>query len=351
MNATPPKYVQIKNRIKEGIRDGSIKGKLPGERQLVKEFEASYMTVRKAISDLVDEGILHKNTTKGTFVSTSKMTPKTTYNIGFFLDESIKEGISSPYYSLIFNALEKEVKEKKYNLTLFSTFDDLNPLNSQKKIDGVIITCFPRLESKIQELKDFIPVILLDNTASDKSIPSVTIDNFNSSREAVRYLNGLGHKRIAFITGLMDSAVCNDRYLGYADVMGNLGIRIDKDLVFKGDFSYESGEIGAEEFLSLKNPPTAIVCANDSMAIGAMKVIQEKGLRIPDDISVIGFDDIKVSSRVFPSLTTLAAPVEEIASKTIDMLLSNIDGNDLEYKHIILPAKLIIRNSCGKAKK
>ncbi len=351
MNATTPKYVQVKNRIKEGIRDGTFSGKLPGERVLVKDFEVSYMTVRKAINDLVDEGILHKNTTKGTYVSSRKMTTKTTYNIGFFLDDRIKDGISSPYYSLVFNALEKEVKEKKYNLTLFSNFDDFNPLNSHKKIDGVIVSCFPRLESKIQEIKDFMPVVLIDNLASDKSIPSVTTDNFNSSREAVRYLVSLGHERIAFITGLMDSAVCNDRYLGYTDVMETSGLGSDKKLVFKGDYSYESGEIGAEEFLSLKNPPTAIVCANDSMAIGAMKQIQQYGLKIPGDISVIGFDDIKVSSMVFPPLTTIAAPVDAISAKTVELLLSMISGNDHEYEHIIMPATLTVRDSCGECRK
>jgi LacI family repressor for deo operon, udp, cdd, tsx, nupC, and nupG len=347
----PPKYIRVKNLIKDGIRNGSNVDKLPGERVLAKKFEVSYMTIRKAIAELVDEGILHKNTTKGTYVCHRKMTPKTTFNIGFYLDSRIKEGISSPYYSMIFNALENKVKQKDYNLTLFSDFDDLNPLNNQKKIDGVIISCFPRIEAKIQDLKDLIPIVLMDNIASDKSIPSVTIDNFSSSVEAIKYLCSLGHERIAFISGLMDSSVCKERYHGYTHILSNLGIKLDKLIVIKGDYSYQSGEVAAKHLLSLTDPPTAIMCANDSMAIGAMKVIQENGLKIPDDISVIGFDDIKVASRVYPSLSTIAAPINEIASKSVEMLTAIIDGNDLDYQHSILPATLILRSSCGPAKK
>ena len=120
MNNTEPKYIKIKNKIKEDIKQGILKDKIPGERVLAKDFQVSYITVRKAITELVEEGILHKFTTKGTFVSNNKISPKVTKNIGFFLDEGIREGISSPYYSLVFKALEKTVKKHGYNLLLFS---------------------------------------------------------------------------------------------------------------------------------------------------------------------------------------------------------------------------------------
>ena len=345
-----PKYIRIKNKIVKGIKDGSIKHKLPGERVLAKKFNASYMTVRKAVKGLVEEGILYKNATKGTFVSNRKMSPKVTKNIGFFLDESIKDGISSPYYSLVFKAIEKEVRNIGYNLTLFSDPDNLNPLNNQKKIDGVIVCFFPRIEKKIEEIKDLLPIVLLDNISSDLSIPSVTIDNFNSSRKSANYLNSLGHKRIGFISGLLNSDICRDRLLGYTSVMSKNGMDKDENLIYKGDYSYESGERGAEYLLSLSKLPTAIMCANDSMAIGAMKVVQAKGLAVPGDMSIIGFDDIEVALRVYPSLTTVAAPIEKIANKSVKMLVSAINGNNLDYQHKILPAKLITRNSCGPVK-
>jgi len=345
MTNKTPKYINIKEIIKDGIRTGEIVSKLPGERVMAKMYDVSYMTVRRAITELVEEGILHKFTTKGAFVSHSKMTPKITHNVGFFLDSGIKEGISSPYYSLVFEALEKEVKKKGYNLVLFSDPDDLNPINNQKKIDGVVICCFPRIENKIQELKRMLPIVLLDNLSTDKSIPSVTLDNFNSSSDAANHLFSYGHKRIGFISGLLDSNVCNERLTGYASALVSNDLNVDKKLIFNGDYSYESGESGAAYLLSLKSPPTAIMCANDSMAIGAMKYIRERGYKIPEDISVVGFDDIKVSSMVFPSLTTITVPIARIAERVIAMLLAMIDGVDLDFQHVVLPAPLTVRNS------
>ncbi len=341
-----PKYIAVKEQIRESIKDGSLKGKIPGERQLAKHYNVSYMTVRRAISELVESGILHKFATKGTFVSHSKSTPKVTKNIGFFLDKEIKQGISSPYYSLVFNALEQEALKIGYHLILFSEFDDLNPVNSMKKIDGVILSCFPRLEPKIQELKKLLPIVLIDNISSDKSIPSVTIDNFNGIYEAVEYLCELNHKRIAFITGLLDSNIYNERILGYEHSLVANGIEPDESLTYRGDYSYQSGEDAAMYFLSLKNPPTAIMCANDTMAIGAIKVVREKGLDVPQDVSIIGFDDIEVSSKMFPGLTTLAAPIEKIAKEAVTLLVSVIEGENKDYKHIILPTELVKRGTC-----
>lgn len=347
MTDSTHKYIRIKSKIKDSIKAGTIVDKLPGERILAEELGVAYMTVRKAIAELVEEGVLHKASTRGTYVNNKFRNSKVTGNIGFFLDEEIKEGISSPYYSLLFKSLEEEVARKGYNMLLFSNFDDLDPLKNQKKIDGVIICCFPRIEDKIQAIKKYLPIVLLDNIASDKSIPSVTIDNFNSTGHAVEYLLSLGHRRIGFISGLMDSDICKDRLSGFKNALARKGLKADKELLFKGDYSFESGEQGGKYFLSLPQVPTAVICSNDSMAIGAMKVIRESGYKIPADISIIGFDDILVASRVFPSLTTNVAPIEEMAAKAVEILLSEVSGEQAAYLHVILEAKLAIRGSCS----
>jgi DNA-binding LacI/PurR family transcriptional regulator len=353
MKKQPPKYIQAKNKIKDNIKRSVFVDKLPGERVLAEELGVSYMTVRKAVAELVEEGILYKAGTKGTYVNNGSggNGNKTTHNIGFFLDDRIREGISSPYYSLIFHSLEKEVIKNGYNLIYFSNFDDLNPLKSKKKIDGVVISCFPRLENQIRDVKKLMPVVLIDNASSDKSIPSVTIDNFNGIVDSFHYLWSLGHRRIGFITGLQDSNVGKDRLKGYKSALISRDIPVDSELIYTGDYSYKSGEKGATYLLSLKERPTAIMCANDSMAIGAIKAIREKGFSIPDDISIIGFDDIDVASQVHPSLTTMAVPIKQIANTSIDILTSLIEGDDLDYQHTILPARLVVRNSCAPVKK
>lgn len=346
MKKQTPKYIQAKNKIKDNIKRSVFVDKLPGERVLADELGVSYMTVRKAVSELVEEGILYKDGTKGTFVNNGNSGSKVTHNIGFFLDSRIREGISSPYYSLIFHSLEKEVIKKGFNLIYFSNFDDLNPLKNKKKIDGVVISCFPRLENAIREVKKLMPIVLIDNASSDKSIPSVTIDNFNGIVDSFDYLWSLGHRRIGFIAGLQDSNVGKDRVKGYKSALVSRDISVDNELIYTGDYSYSSGEKGANHLLSLKERPTAIMCANDSMAIGAIKAIREKGFSIPEDISIIGFDDIDVASQVHPALTTMAVPIKQIANVSIDILTALIDGADLEYQHTILPANLVVRDSC-----
>ena len=151
------------------------------------------------------------------------------------------------------------------------------------------------------------------------------------------------------MTGLDDSDVGKNRYAGYQSGLSNHGIKLNEKLVFRGDYSFESGSNGADYFLSLKNPPTAIICANDAMAIAMIREAVQRGLSVPDDLSIMGFDDISVASHITPPLTTLAAPIEEITELAIKMLVRLINGEKTESKHIALPAKHVIRGSCANA--
>ncbi|GFO67230.1 LacI family transcriptional regulator [Geomonas limicola] len=348
MMKSPPKYLQVQTRIQEGISSGRITGQLPGERELARMYDISYMTVRKAIDNLVSAGVLYKVPTIGTFVNSGGGAGKpATRNIGFFLDDRVQDSISSPYFSLVFRALEKEAVNRGYNLIYFSDFRDLEPTKSANKIDGLVISCFPRLEYKLLELKKHFPIVLIGNGAADKSMPSVIIDNFNGIVDAMNYLWNLGHVRIGFIAGLLDSAVGKDRLQGYLSSLNNYGIAEDRDLIYEGDYSYESGARGVESMLSLSSPPTAIVCANDSMAIGAVKAVHEKGLEVPRDVSIVGFDDITVASQIYPPLTTVAAPINELAANSIRILVSLIDGGAPEHRHLALSARLVVRESCA----
>ena len=350
MNKSKPKYLLVEEKIKQAIKNKQIADKLPGERTLAKEYGYSYMTIRKAVDNLVTEGVLYKLPTKGTFVADRKTSKKKTKIIGYFLDSKIIAGLTSPYYSLIFNALEKEAAKHGYSLIYFSDIDDSKSLNHLNKIDGVVASCFPRNEEIIHEINDRVPLVVIDNSSSDKTIPSIIIDNFNAVSDAVKYLCSLGHKRIGFMTGLADSDVGKNRYEGYKSGLINNGLALNDELVYRGNYSFKSGLVGADYFLSLKKLPTAIVCANDSMAIATIRQIAQRGLSVPDDISIVGFDDVEVASQINPALTTLAAPIAETAEKALDMLTSLMNGEKAENKHIALPAKLVIRSSCAEAK-
>ena len=339
----------VEDYIRQQIKQRKITDKLPGERTLASELGYSYMTIRKAIENLVDEGLLYKVPTKGTFVADQRAQKSKTRTIGYFLDSQIAGGLSSPYYPLIFDALEKASSRNGYSLMYFTNNDHTNLARILKKLDGVIASSFLRVEGFIQEIKKIVPVVAIDNSAADKSIPSVIIDNFNAEVESVDYLCALGHRRIGFMTGLEDSDVGKNRYEGYKSGLSKNGIEVDPVLVFRGNYTFRSGEAGAEYFCSLEHRPSAIVCANDSMALGAISSLHKAGMKVPDDISVIGFDDIDFARQITPALTTVHVPVGEIAECAFDMLQTLIDGKPLSSKHVALSAHLVPRDTSAKA--
>ena len=343
------KYLIAQNKIRQAIGSLKIDDRLPGERVLAKELGISYMTVRKAVENLVAEGVLYKVPKKGCYVADPKLKRKNC--IGYFLDSSIEEGVTSPYYSLIFNALEKEATKQGNALIYFSDSikDDLSPesLKVLDKLDGVIMSCFPRIEPIVRKIKELLPVVCIDNRSLDESVPSLTLDNFTSVVDSINYIFSLGHERIGFITGLDDSNVGRNRLAGYISALKSHGLDEDIGLIYRGDYSFETGKRGADYFLSMKTPPTAIMCANDTMAIGSMKEILRRGLKVPDDISVIGFDDISVASQITPALTTVSVPVDDIAKHAINLLTGVLDGDEPEDLHLTLPCQLVLRDSCA----
>ena len=349
VDTTIPKYVLVEDYIKQQIKQRKITDKLPGERVLASELGFSYMTIRKAVENLVSEGILYKVPTKGTFVASQKQQKPKTKTIGYFLDSRIAGGLASPYYALIFDAIARATAAHGYSLIFFTNSEPTNLHKVLKKLDGVIASSFLRVEDLIQEFKAAVPVVTIDNSAADKSIPSVIIDNFSAEVESVDYLCNIGHRRIGFMTGLEDSDVGKNRYEGYKNGLHKQGIVAEEILVFRGNYTFGSGVSGAEYFMSLEQRPTAIICANDSMALGAMSSLHKAGLKVPDDISILGFDDIYLASQITPALTTVAVPVDEIAERAFDMLRTLIENKTLENRHVALDAHLVIRDSTSAA--
>ena len=345
MDTAIPKYLLVEDYIKQAIKQRKIVDKLPGERVLAKELGFSYMTIRKAIDNLVGEGLLYKVPTKGTYVADQKAQKPKTRIIGYFLDSRIAGGLSSPYYSMIFNALEKQTVRNGYSLIYFTDTSESNLHTVLKKLDGVIASSFLRVETLIQEIKAIVPVVAIDNSVSDKTIPSVIIDNFSAQVQSVDYLCSLGHKRIGFMTGLEDSDVGKNRYEGYKSGLIKQGIEIDPVLVFRGNYTFGSGVSGVEYFLSQADRPTAIICANDSMALGAINKLHQEGLGVPEHMSVVGFDDIDIARQITPPLTTISVPVDEIASCAFNMLEYLIEGKTLENRHVALDAHLVPRGT------
>jgi len=207
--------------------------------------------------------------------------------------------------------------------------------------DGVIVvtpraTSFPTRSS----------VVVVDPNVESHGCPAVIATNRDGVLAAMEYLISLGHRRIGFISGRPDlqSAVC--RLQGYKDGLARAGIPLDTELIQAGDFTRQTGYVCAQRLLNLAERPTAILASNDLSAIGAIKAIREAGLRVPDDVSVVGFDNVPDAAYTHPGLTTVDQSIDDMGYIATKMLICLIQGETLESDVYQVPTRLVIRDSC-----
>ncbi|GAA1017573.1 LacI family transcriptional regulator [Acrocarpospora pleiomorpha] len=191
-----------------------------------------------------------------------------------------------------------------------------------------------------------VPAILVDPVGdSDIGIPSIGAGNWGGGMAATQHLIDLGHRRIGVITGPMRFLCSQARLAGYRATLERAGITADDGLVEHGDFHYASGLKLALALLDRPEPPTAIFAANDEQALGVYAAIQQRGLRVPDDLSVVGFDDVPMSQWVTPPLTTVRQPIAELAALAVRTLLAHQDGTEMPEGRVELSTKLVVRGS------
>jgi LacI family transcriptional regulator len=189
------------------------------------------------------------------------------------------------------------------------------------------------------------PFVLIDHQGTGDDCPVVGATNWQGAYNATDYLIKLGHRRIGFITGSLDLGSAIDRLAGYKKALRTNHIEEDPELVYEGRFAQMDGYDGARKFLSLANPPTAIFASNDVMAMSAMDAVREQGLRVPEDIAIMGFDDIPQAAMLHPALTTVRQPLEQMGRVAAQLLVDMIRKPDLVGYRIELPTELIIRSS------
>ncbi len=257
--------------------------------------------------------------------------------------------IANPFYSLVIRAIEDRAQQKGYAVLLGDTRG--TPEREQEYIrrvetrlaDGVV-----QLRPHSEHSKNTVPDDIACVNACGCEFttgPSIRIDNRGAAKTMVEYLISLGHRRIGVISGLKDNPHAIDRMEGYREALRDAGIPFEKELVAEGDFTMWSGLNSAFQFCHMKKRPTAIFSMNDEMAIGAIQTFKAQGIRVPEDISVTGFDDIAYAKYCDPSLTTISQPAEEMGKMATDMLLRIIEGEKLTQTECVLPAEFIIRKS------
>ena len=347
--ATPP-YLQVKSRIRNLVLDGTYHDRLPSERELASTFGISYMTLRRAIGELVDEGMLRRRIGRGTYVCSAQNPGKRTNAIGLVLPPYVRGGIENAYYSGVFAGALAESEASGRNLLVATRVQELVPADGLsphpiRKVDGVIGAAIDQdsMPMLIQVAR-FIPLVLLDSFAGP-DIPCVVADNIEGSRAAIANLVAAGHRRIAYVTGRL-AGVGLERLEGYHLALSEAGITLDEQLIFTGDFEFQSGMMAGERLLAMHPRPSAIACANDTMALGVMRYAQGSGVDIPGELSLIGFDDIPAASQVTPALSTVIVPRHALGATAVRIICERIASPSLPViARTVIPARVVLRAS------
>lgn len=261
-------------------------------------------------------------------------------------------GLGNSFWNVIINAVEEVLTRAGYGVIFGDTRNDpareahYDRLIRAGQVDGVLLFTgrLPLVGPVLAEMA--IPMAMVCNDIPDaKGIPVFEIANRDSARAMVEYLIGVGHRRIAHITGPDINVEAGERQRGYADALAAAGIRFDPDLVWPGAFNFMAGTEGAQRYLDAAERPTAIFAASDEIAIGCIKTLKDAGVRVPEDVSVAGFDGIEYSAMYDPALTTMLQPRAELGRLAAENMVRRMAGEDEPAKRTRLSCTLVIRES------
>ena len=252
------------------------------------------------------------------------------------------------FYSEVLGSIEYYARHRGYHILISATDANESYMTLAKKrnLDGIIVIGMYPNAFYNEMKKTQIPIVLIDSYCNDHYYDNIRIDDAYGSYLAASHMLRCGHRDIAFFAGqLKENGVMKKRLLGYRQALAEYGVLYDAKYVFEGQIDYESGVTMADRLVKSGLPVTGVVCAADILAIGAMKSLYEKGLRVPDDVSLVGFDDLEVSSYLTPGLTTVKQQISLKGQRAVELLLKHIEDPTLSKQEEILPLRLIERGS------
>lgn len=355
-----PHHLRIQHELRKRIVAGSFAKRLPAEQRLAEEFGVSYMTMRRAIEGLVNCGMVLRERGGGTYVSDRGRRKPSTRTIIASLHRGVPMGLSNPYYSEVLNGIERELHERHFSLAVSVGLDEeIEKFHHTGKFlpiqaDGLILPVAEHISEELRLMNRFYPIVFLGEWQNQVEFPYVAINTAHGMFCLTKYLISLGHRRIgvAIFASGMDYEKRKGRLKGHCDALARAGLGADEKLICGVGDTFEGGLQAAEYFLSLSEPPSAIIGHNDITAIGIQKFLLDKGIRIPEQISVAGFDDIPEASRVHPGLTTVKSRAQDIGVEAVRLLFSLLE-DETEPDSIPfheLSTELVIRGSTASPK-
>jgi LacI family transcriptional regulator len=317
--------------------------------RVVNDFPNVSIDVRKRVLDVIQTTGYHPNAAARTLAS------QRSWTIGLILPHSVSFFFTDPFYPHLTKGIAQACNQNNYTLALFlvATKEDeekiFQRIARKGLLDGVLVQSGHHGDQWIiNHLTDAkMPLVVVGRPVHTDNINYIDIDNISASYNAVSHLIRSGRKRVGTITGPATSTVGIDRKAGYIKALTERNVKVDETLIAEGDFTEMGGYYAMKQLFPAK--PDAIFAASDVMALGAMRAVHENGLRIPDDIAFIGFDDLPIATLSNIKLTTVRQPVSQFGFKAVEVLMDIIENGINPPRHIILETELVIRESCGTA--
>lgn len=273
-----------------------------------------------------------------------------TFTIGVVVEQSLGNVSHNLYFSIVLDGILQGATDRNYQVKIVRV-----PLDSYERavghiedgsVEGVVLVALLAGNPVIEHMEhSSVPAVMAGSIPPNVKLPRVDVEDIAATYQAVRWLISLGHRRIGTITGDMKQWSARRREQGYLMALQEAGIEPHPSWRYEGDYRLEAGEAGAMHLLRADPPPTAIVCGNDRMAIGALHVLQEKGVKVPEQISVLGFDDEEAAAFTVPPLTTIRQPMFDIGLRATEMLLQQIEQGKRFQHSLLLPAELVVRQT------
>jgi LacI family transcriptional regulator len=273
-----------------------------------------------------------------------------THTVGLLISD-----IANPFFIRAVRAIEDVAQENGYNVILCNTDEDAAKeaqylrVLMEKRVDGIILATTAGSRQMVRDVRwRRIPLVLFDRELPGVATDLVKVDGVTGGRLATEHLLRLGHRRIAIIHGPVVRSTGAERLQGYLEALRAAGVRPDPALIQEGNFKQDSGRTGAQRLLALSPPPTALFCTNNLMTVGALQTLGEQGVRIPADLSLIGYDDMEWWTLTHPPLTTVGQPVYELGREAMRLLLAQIEApGRRRAQRVVLKPELLARASCG----
>jgi LacI family transcriptional regulator len=264
--------------------------------------------------------------------------------------------IANPFFTAVVRGVEDVANEQGYTLILGNTDED--PVKEEaylralaaRRVDGLILAPAGEPHEYLDRLvRNSFPIVFLDREVPGLAIPAVLLDSVHSARVAVRHLIRLGHTRIGMVAGRDRISSTIERVRGYREALAEAGIAFDPDLLVSGGSRTEAARDATDRLLDVQPRPTALFVGNNLMTIGAVAAVRARGLDIPGDVAVVGFDDFSWADVFRPRLTTVAQPTYELGRTAAEVLVRRLAGDLEGPMRVVLRGELVIRESCGGA--